>query len=281
MDFGDGEFDRHGDIFLGDFGGGASATVRAVEVDDVGASVVTADSDHIDIVGGGDFDGDEGFGVDGENPIDMFAVVFNGVDGVEGEGGEEADPRDAFAQLGDGGGAFVTEKVAAEAGFSPLGVFKFDDGGMLDRFFTDTEHTGGNLGDDNIFILDESGRVAPFAGAGESTHFTGSDSTGDHDLFADGAVGHATTVEGEFDGVFAALAAAVEGDGKVDVGVGSGPLVLREEFKVEVVEATIRATDTVFKAVGGWFGVFGHVPSGEDEVIGPAVVAEGGWGAIF
>jgi hypothetical protein len=97
---GNGQFYRHGNVLLGDFGGRARASKSPIEVNDVGSSIVRSNSDHVHIMGCADLDGHQRRGIDCLNPIQMFHVIFNRIGRVEGEGTEQTDKRHASAHLG-------------------------------------------------------------------------------------------------------------------------------------------------------------------------------------
>ena len=55
MNLGDSKLDWHGDIFLGDLRGSACATIGTIQMNDVGACIIAAHSDHINVGWSGDF----------------------------------------------------------------------------------------------------------------------------------------------------------------------------------------------------------------------------------
>ncbi len=88
MDLGKRILDGHGDIFLGNIGSRASATIAPVQMNDMGACIITSHSHHIHISGRGDLDRHQRLGIHRLYPIHMLFMIFHRIDTVKRKGGK-------------------------------------------------------------------------------------------------------------------------------------------------------------------------------------------------
>ena len=107
VNFGNGVFQRHGNIFLGDVGRRTCAPIAAVEMNDMGSGIITPHCHHIHIRGRGDFDRDQGLGIHRLYPVHMLLVVFHRIDAVERERRKERASHHCFPHTGNPGRDFI------------------------------------------------------------------------------------------------------------------------------------------------------------------------------
>ena len=76
---------RLGDVLLGDLGSCPGASISTIQVDNVGAGIIAANCDHLDIVRGRDLHREQRLRVHSVDPVQVLLVILDRVDAVERE----------------------------------------------------------------------------------------------------------------------------------------------------------------------------------------------------
>ena len=274
--FRDRVFDGHRDVLLGDVGCRAGAAIAAVQMDDVGACVVAADRDHVDIVRGGHLYRDQGAFIHFLDPIEVLLVILDGVHAVKRERREQGIAGNRFPHARDRRRVLVAEQVAAQTGLGALGVFEFDDRHALDGVFAHAEKTGRNLRDDVVVVGLQAIVETALARAREGVPCGGGARFAQNGVNTDRAKRHAAAVDWKID---VQLRSAVIAVIEVEAGVDLGRIHLhgrhRRKIEVDAVEAAARLADPMFEPSSGDVPGFGHVPGGQNQIRRPARVAHG------
>ena len=195
----DGVFDRHGDILLGDVRRRAGPAVTAVEMDYVGAGVIGADGHHVDVDRRGDLGREQRPGIDVLDPIEVFFVIFDGIDTVEREGREQGGADHGLSHGGHRRRVLTAQQVPTQARLGPLGILELDHRRPLNRLFPHAEQSGGDLRDHVVFVRDQPVEVTALAGAGERVPCLRRPGTPQQDVGAGRAVRHAAAVPWQID----------------------------------------------------------------------------------
>ena len=167
--------------------------------------------------------------------------------------------------------------MAAQTGFGPLGVLEFHHPHPLDGLLPDAEQAGGQLGDDVMVIGVKRFRVAAFPGAHHGVEADGGLDPGDDGVDGDRAEGHAAAVPGDRQldlgpAVSPAVDFHLQGDvvvAQLEVGPGLG------EQEAQLVEAAAGVAQAVVQVDVGQLARLGLPPVAEEQVRGPAAVAQG------
>src|SRR5713226_2541880 len=120
------QFDGHRNVLLGNFGRCTCAAIRALDLDDMCASVIASHGYHVNVGGRRYLHCNERVGMNGFNPVDVFLVVLDRIDTVERERREQADPRHAFTHFGNGYCGLIPQQVTTKPRLCSLGIFELD-----------------------------------------------------------------------------------------------------------------------------------------------------------
>ncbi len=205
-------------------------------------------------------------------------MVFDGIDRMKRKGREERYPRNGLTHVCHGGGGLVTQQMATETGLCALCVLELDHRRALDSLLAHAKKPCGHLRDDTVRVWLQPVRVATFTSAGERAQFLGGNSSGDHHLLGDRAVGHPTAVDRQSDlKLLSRRVAPVQRNGGANGIAVRKPFALGKKLEVEPVKTASRATDTILDVI--WrAAVLGLEPGRHNQLVGPARVAQSRWG---
>jgi len=97
---------------------------------DMSAGIINANSHHVHVHGSGDLGREQRPGIDVRNPIQMFFVIFDGINAVERERRKQRSAHHRLAQGRDAGRVLVAQQVPAQAG---LGAWAYLNSTILAR----------------------------------------------------------------------------------------------------------------------------------------------------
>src|SRR5262249_51418469 len=100
--------------------------------------------------------------------------------------------------------------MPTEAWLGALGVLELDNWSVLDRLLTDAKHARRHLSDYIIPVWDQLVRIASFSGAHVGPQPLCRTCTSNHEVQADRAKGHSTTIDRQWNPQLCALFSAVE-----------------------------------------------------------------------
>ena len=108
MHLGQGVFNRHGNVLLGNIRGSACTAIAPVEMDNMGSGIIASHGYHIHVSGGRYLDRHQCLGVHRLNPIHVFFVVFHRIHAVEGEGREQGVSDHGLTHTGHARGYLIS-----------------------------------------------------------------------------------------------------------------------------------------------------------------------------